>query len=78
MCEKKTLDSVMYHLNPPRSFPMYLYSGLTSVVKLWIFPDFLLSKILPRATSDSRKMLSNDNMSTGLVDKLYSHTFSLH
>ena len=42
------------------------------MVKLGIIPVPLPLKIIPWAISHSRKILSNDNISTGLGEMLYS------
>ena len=42
------------------------------MVKLWIIPDILPLKIIPRSISVCMKILTNDKISTGLGDKLCS------
>ena len=51
---------------------MYLYPRSTSIVKLRLIPELLPLKIIPWTLSLSRKIFSNDKISTGLCDKLSS------
>ena len=67
-----SFDCIIYHCTPPRSFSIYLYSGSTSIVKLWIIPDYLPFKNLLWAILHSKNILSNDRIPTGLGEKLYS------
>ena len=62
----------MYHYTPPSTLLTILYPGETFILKIIINPVLLHLKIIPLALLASMKKLSNDIMSTGLGDKLYS------
>ena len=68
----KSFVSIIYHWIPHLNFSDFLYPRSTSVVKLCFIPDLLPLKIFLWAISVCMKILSNDKMSTGFGDILYS------
>ena len=67
-----SLVPIIHHCTPHSNLLMNLYPGETDIVKFIIIPFRFPFKIFPLAISVSKKILSNDFMSTGLVEILYS------
>ena len=70
--EITSFDSAIYQVMLPAKFSTNLSAGLTVIVQIRIIPLLLPLKIIPLAKSHSRKILSNNKLSTGFGDKLYS------
>ena len=75
--DRKYLLSIINHGETPPIFFIFLHSRLTSIVKLWIFPDRIHPKNTPWTIPVSRIKLSNDKMSTSLFDRSYSSCITL-
>ena len=70
--EIKSPFPIKYQHNPPRIFSKYLYPGSISIVKMKTLPDRFPLKVIPWERSNLRKIFSNDKISTGYSDKMYS------
>ena len=70
--EITSLVSIIYHCTPPSNLFINLYPDETDIVKFIFIPLRFPLNIIPLAISVSMKILTNDIISTGFGDWLYS------